>query len=108
MPFKDKTLRQRVVAASMRRSRLYDKALAAAHPLAVAAENARSPMRPAWALEKLLKPLPAAEREPRLAEYRRLHRECSDTAPCTLARYRAMKSAAVDAFQTELAAKALS
>jgi len=107
MPHKDKTARRRAVRAAVRRTRLFNKALAAGHPLAVAADKARRPMDPVWAFEARLTPLTKAEREPYRAEYMRLKAECQAACDGKHERYLALREQALAVLEAEAAELAL-
>lgn len=82
MPLKDKVARRESVARAVRRHRMYEKAIVDGHPLALAAEAARHPMRPAHEMHKRLMLLPSNEaRRPFKDEYMALLARCQAVEP---------------------------
>jgi hypothetical protein len=87
--FKSDQARQRAerTAERVRRHRLYQKAVAAGHPKALAAEAARNPMRPINDFDARLAALPWEQRQPFKAEYARVLAECQANMPGAHERY---------------------
>lgn len=82
MPYKDPAARRRVVAQGMRRTRLYEAALRAGHPKALAAEAVRRPMKPANDLLAEIERMPSRDaRQARKAEYLSLLAKCKAIDP---------------------------
>lgn len=99
MPYKDKSRRRMASAASMRRLRNYQAALASGDPRAVEADQLQSRARRAaaafYALEDRLKAMDKAERAPFRAEYDRLNAErvrAMDDRAADLARARELRA----------------
>jgi hypothetical protein len=103
MPYKLSSDRKRAAAAGMKRLRLYRQAVAAGHPKALAAEAARSPMKPANDALAEIERLPSREaRQARKAEYMVLLAKCQaidpDQARATYLKLRAEVIAELEAF----------
>jgi hypothetical protein len=103
MPHKDPVERRKAVAAAVRRTRLYEAAVHSGHPKALAAEAARSPMKPANDALAEIERLPSREaRQARKAEYMVLLAKCQaidpDQARATYLKLRAEVIAELEAF----------
>lgn len=97
MPYKSLKARRACKAMSMKRSRIYQRALANNLPEALAAEQLRDPMRPANELLAEIKRLPKEERQGRAAEYNRVLQACLDARPSAKKRYAAAREKAIEA-----------
>lgn len=97
MPYKNVSIRRQAVAASMRKNRQYNAAIAAGHPQALEAERqrdlARNSMRPAHEFRARLDTMPREQRQPFKDEYARILAQCQSIDPdAAAAEYRRLRA----------------